>query len=361
MLSSQEIGTLITALGTGIGADEFNVDKLRYHKIIIMTDADVDGSHIRTLLLTFFYRQMPQLIQNGHLYIAQPPLFRVKRGQSLTYIKGDREMEEYLVEQAVTDSVLKTADGQYIAKEDFRDRVRLALKARQLMQTPIRRVGAPQVVEQAAICGALAPGGAAGRRRAPEAVATLAERLNRIAPDVESLWHGTVEGDGSLRVYRTVRGVDESYRIDQALLRTAETRRLAELRGELQALFGEPGGAADQGQDDPAVGPARNSATQVMEHGRKGLTISRYKGLGEMNPDQLWETTLDAANRSLLQVGVEHKDEGAEPVLHPDGRHRRTAPRLHPVARPRGLEPRRLEQNRARWNNLAREFCSTFR
>jgi DNA gyrase subunit B len=308
MLSSQEIGTLITALGTGIGADEFSIDKLRYHKIIIMTDADVDGSHIRTLLLTFFYRQMPQLIAGGHLYIAQPPLFRVKRGQSLTYIKGDREMEEYLVEQAVSDSVLKTADGQYIAKEDFRERVRLALKARQLMQTPIRRVGAPQVVEQAAISGALAPDALQDDAAAKQAVDTLALRLNRIVPDTESSWFGALEDDGSLRVYRTVRGVDESYRIDQALLRTAETRRLAELRGELQALFGEPAELQTKDQAIPLWGPLE-LAVQVMEHGKKGLTISRYKGLGEMNPDQLWETTLDPSNRSLLQVGVAHQDE----------------------------------------------------
>jgi DNA gyrase subunit B len=308
MLSSQEIGTLITALGTGIGADEFSIDKLRYHKIIIMTDADVDGSHIRTLLLTFFYRQMPQLIAGGHLYIAQPPLFRVKRGQSLTYIKGDREMEEYLVEQAVSDSVLRTADGQYIAKEDFRERVRLALKARQLMQTPIRRVGAPQVVEQAAISGALAPDALQDDAAAKQAVDTLALRLNRIVPDTESSWYGAVEDDGSLRVYRTVRGVDESYRIDQALLRTAETRRLAELRGELQALFGEPAELQTKDQAIPLWGPLE-LAVQVMEHGKKGLTISRYKGLGEMNPDQLWETTLDPSNRSLLQVGVAHQDE----------------------------------------------------
>jgi DNA gyrase subunit B len=308
MLSSQEIGTLITALGTGIGADEFSIDKLRYHKIIIMTDADVDGSHIRTLLLTFFYRQMPQLIAGGHLYIAQPPLFRVKRGQSLTYIKGDREMEEYLVEQAVSDSVLRTADGQYIAKEDFRERVRLALKARQLMQTPIRRVGAPQVVEQAAISGALAPDALQDDAAAKQAVDTLALRLNRIVPDTESSWFGALEDDGSLRVYRTVRGVDESYRIDQALLRTAETRRLAELRGELQALFGEPAELQTKDQAIPLWGPLE-LAVQVMEHGKKGLTISRYKGLGEMNPDQLWETTLDPSNRSLLQVGVAHQDE----------------------------------------------------
>ncbi|MBK1696992.1 DNA topoisomerase (ATP-hydrolyzing) subunit B [Rhodovibrio salinarum] len=308
MLSSQEIGTLITALGTGIGRDEFNIDKLRYHKIIIMTDADVDGSHIRTLLLTFFYRQMPELITNGHLYIAQPPLFRVKRGQSLTYIKGDREMEEYLIEQSVTDSVLKTADGQYIAKDDFRDRVRFALKARQLMQTPIRRIGAPQVVEQAAICGALTPELLDDAAAAQQAVDTLAWRLNRVAPDDESRWHGSVEGDGSLRIYRTVRGVDESYRIDQALLRTAETRRLAEMRGELHTLFGEPAELQTKDRQIALWGPL-DLAVQVMEHGKKGLTISRYKGLGEMNPDQLWETTLDPSNRSLLQVGVEHQDE----------------------------------------------------
>jgi len=217
-------------------------------------------------------------------------------------------MEEYLVEQAVSDSVLKTADGQYIAKEDFRDRVRLALKARQLMQTPIRRVGAPQVVEQAAISGALAPEALQDDAAAKQAVETLAERLNRIVPDTESSWHGAVEDDGSLRVYRTVRGVDESYRIDQALLRTAETRRLAEMRGDLRALFGEPAELQTKDRTTALWGPL-DLAVQVMEHGKKGLTISRYKGLGEMNPDQLWETTLDPSNRSLLQVGVAHQDE----------------------------------------------------
>jgi DNA gyrase subunit B len=268
----------------------------------------VDGSHIRTLLLTFFYRQMRQLITQGHLYIAQPPLFRVKRGQSLTYIKGDREMEEYLIDQSVTDSVLETADGQQIAKDDFRQRVRTALHAKGLMQTLIRRVSAPQVVEQAAISGALAPELLEDRARAEAAVDTLARRLNRVAPDLEQSWHGRVEQDGALTVARTVRGVEESYRIDAALLRSAEARRLGEMQGELEALFGEPASLVTKDQRRTLWGPL-DLAHAVMEHGKKGLTISRYKGLGEMNPDQLWETTLDPSNRSLLQVGVEHMDE----------------------------------------------------
>ena len=311
MLGSQEIGTLITALGTGIGPDEFNIDKLRYHKIIIMTDADVDGSHIRTLLLTFFYRQMPELIERGHLYIAQPPLFRVKRGQRLEYIKGEREMEEYLIAQSAGDSLLETADGAQIAGADLADRVRRAVAARHYMEPLARKVGSPQVVEQAAIAGAFDPALLDDREAAERKAQTLASRLDMLAKETERGWQGRVSEDGNLVFHRTVRGVGETCTIDRTLLKAAEAKRLAGMTEELQELFGEPAELKSKDRTITVWGPL-DLAHAVMEVGRKGLTISRYKGLGEMNPDQLWETTLNPEDRKLLQVKVAHADQAED-------------------------------------------------
>jgi DNA gyrase subunit B len=311
MLSSQEIGTLITALGTGIGREEFNPDKLRYHKIIIMTDADVDGSHIRTLLLTFFYRQMPELIERGHLYIAQPPLYRIKRGQKQEYLKGEREMEEYLIAQGVDGSVLILADGQQIAANDLLDHVGRANRAQHLMASMIRKVGSARVVEQAAVLDALSPAlledvdGAAARAE------TLAARLNRLAADGEKEWAGTVEGEGNLVLTRTLRGVTERRVIDHNLLKSAEARRLHEMAGELKAIYGDTARLESKDKTYPIWGPL-DLADAIMALGRKGITVSRYKGLGEMNPGQLWETTLDPEARSLLQVKVAHGDQAED-------------------------------------------------
>jgi len=311
MLSSQEIGTLITALGTGIGREEFNIDKLRYHKIIIMTDADVDGSHIRTLLLTFFFRQMPEVIERGNLYIAQPPLFRVKRGQQQEYLKGEREMEEYLIAQGLKNAVLDLADGRQLAGADLAEHVTLATRARHLLAPLARKIGSLQVAEQAAVLGALD----AGLPDAPEAARARAEalaaRLDSLAPAESRGWQGGVNADGALVLARTVRGVKETRSIEPGLLKSAEARRLSEMAAALGDLYAGAGWLRSRDQTFTIWGPL-DLAEAVMSLGRKGMTISRYKGLGEMNPEQLWETTLDPGNRSLLQVKVAHADQAED-------------------------------------------------
>ena len=311
MLSSNEIGTLITALGTGIGREEFNLAKLRYHKIIIMTDADVDGSHIRTLLLTFFFRQMPEIVEGGYLYIAQPPLYRAKKGSSQKYLKGDRELETYLIEGGIKDSVLTLADGQQISGQDLIDHVRHAVGARHLMEPLIRRIGSAAVVEQTAIAGALNPDIIPDSDRAAEAAAYIAQRLDQLVGGEESGWQGSAAADGGLVFQRRLRGVTERRLIDGPLIRSAEARRLDEMAGELQATYGRTAILTHGDKEFTITGPLGLSH-QVMELGRSGVAISRYKGLGEMNPEQLWETTLDPNVRALLQVRISHADEAAD-------------------------------------------------
>jgi DNA gyrase subunit B len=311
MLSSAEIGTLITALGTGIGREEFDIAKLRYHKIIIMTDADVDGSHIRTLLLTFFFRQMPELVERGHLYIAQPPLYRAKRGDSLRYLKDDRELEDHLISNGVQDSVLTLADGAQIAGQDLRERVALAVRARHLMQPLIRKVDNAQIVEQAAILGALNPDILAPGDQAQQAADFIAKRLDALAAETERGWQGALVEDGGLAFQRTFRGVTERHVIDGPLIRSSEARRLDAMAGELQETFAHHSELQGKDESYRITGPI-SLVEAVFRLGRKGITISRYKGLGEMNPDQLWETTLDPEARALLQVKVSHADEAAD-------------------------------------------------
>ncbi|MEX0921547.1 MAG: DNA topoisomerase (ATP-hydrolyzing) subunit B [Rhodovibrionaceae bacterium] len=312
MLSSVEIGTLITALGTGIGPEEFDISKLRYHKVVIMTDADVDGSHIRTLLLTFFFRQMPQLIENGHLYIAQPPLFRAKKGESLTYLKGEREMEAFLIDNGTRDSVLVLHDGNQVASNDLVDLVHRALRAKHLMEPLARKVGSLDVVEQTAIAGALNSEILSDDAQAQQAADYIATRLDALSEEFARGWEGSVSPDGGLIFTRTLRGVTEKRVIDGPLIRSAEARRLDEMAAALQATYGRHGEL--RGKEDSSariVGPTTLS-DQVMKLGRKGISLSRYKGLGEMNPDQLWETTLDPDGRSLLQVKVSQADTAAD-------------------------------------------------
>ncbi|SME93890.1 DNA gyrase subunit B [Tistlia consotensis] len=313
MLSSQEIGTLITALGTGIGPEEFDLSKLRYHKIVIMTDADVDGSHIRTLLLTFFFRQMRALIEAGHLYIAQPPLYRAKRGDSLTYMKGDREMEEYLIGSAIREAVLRFAgadggSGDQRAGEDLADLVRKALRARHLMDSLVHKVGSWDVVEQSAIAGALSREILGDPARAAEAAEIIARRLDALAPEHERGWQGLAPADGGLLFTRTLRGVPESRRIDAALIQSSEARQLDAMARDLKETYLRP--ATLHGKDREAAiwGPV-SLADTVLAWGRKGVSLSRYKGLGEMNPEQLWETTLDSNARSLLKVRIAHAED----------------------------------------------------
>ncbi len=311
MLGSVEIGTLITALGTGIGREEFDIGKLRYHKIIIMTDADVDGSHIRTLLLTFFFRQMPELVERGHLYIAQPPLYRAKRGDSLRYLKDDRELENHLITNGIQDSVLTLADGTQIAGQDLRDRVALAVRAKHLMEPLIRKVDNAQIVQQAAILGTLNPEILGPGDQAQQAADFIAKRLDALAPETERGWQGSVDADGGLAFQRTFRGVTERHVLDGPFIRSSEARRLDAMAGDLQETFAQHSELQGKDESHRITGPIP-LVDAVFRLGRKGITFSRYKGLGEMNPGQLWETTLDPEARALLQVRVSHADEAAD-------------------------------------------------
>jgi len=308
MLGSEQIGTLITALGTGIGRDEFNLGKLRYHKVVIMTDADVDGAHIRTLLLTFFFRQMPELIEAGHLYIAQPPLYKVSRGRSEVYLKDQAALEAYLIEQGIDGAGLRLGDGSMIAGADLARVVEEARVARATLEafpTQYPR----HVLEQATIAGALVAGVLDAD---PQGVADrVAARLDLIAAEYERGWQGRPTQDRGLRLWRVLRGVEEAREIDGFALRSAEARRLASLTRGLQEVYGESAVLVRRERELPIHGPI-DLLQAVMREGEKGLALQRYKGLGEMNPEQLWETTLDPEARTLLQVRVEHREEADE-------------------------------------------------
>jgi DNA gyrase subunit B len=304
MLSSDQVGTLIMALGAGIGRDEFNIEKLRYHKIIIMTDADVDGAHIRTLLLTFFYRQMPELIEKGYLYIAQPPLYKVTRGRSERYLKDDAELDSYLIDEGTSGEALILPDGTQIAGEDLRDRVRAASNFKANLARLALRAPA-DLLEQAAMAGAMAAG--AGDAEAEK----TAERLNRFAEEGEDNWAGRF-AEGALVLQRTVRGVAENAILPAPLLASQDAIRLAERAATLKDLYEEPLVLRrEKGGDITVHGPCALFQA-VLDSGRDGIKIQRYKGLGEMNADQLWETTLDSNARTLLQVKVDHMEEADE-------------------------------------------------
>ncbi|MEM9100325.1 MAG: DNA topoisomerase (ATP-hydrolyzing) subunit B, partial [Pseudomonadota bacterium] len=304
MLSSQEIGNLVMALGTGIGRDEFDISKLRYHKIILMTDADVDGAHIRTLLLTFFYRQMPDLIEGGYLYIAQPPLYKVSRGKSSRYCKDERELEDYLIGEGTEDAMLRLGSGAQIVGADLMRLVDEARRVRQILgafPTQYPRF----VLEQMAIEGAI--GGTVDQRAAVQ----VAARLDTLAPETEKGWQGEVYGNGGVRFTRVLRGVAETRTIDAFALRSAEARALAALSESLNETYADPATLIRKDRETPVRGPSE-LLDLVMAEGEKGLTLQRYKGLGEMNADQLWETTLDPDARTLLQVRIDHMAEADE-------------------------------------------------
>ncbi|HEY2572026.1 MAG TPA: toprim domain-containing protein, partial [Solirubrobacteraceae bacterium] len=306
MLSSQEIGTLITALGTGI-SEEFTLDKLRYHKIIIMTDADVDGAHIRTLLLTFFYRQMPSLIEQGHLFIAQPPLYKVSRGKSEQYLKDDRALDDFLVAAGLEDAVFRLSSGEERAGADLARLVDDARAIRGVVRNLHSRYNR-QVIEQAAILGVLNADIFGDPQKATAAAPFIARRLDALAEETERGWQGSfVEGQG-FQFERTVRGVKEVAIIDQALLGSADARKLDEFAATLQGVYARTGHLRRKGDETPIHGPI-DLFEAVTAAGRKGISMQRYKGLGEMNPEQLWETTLDLNARSLLQVKVKEVDD----------------------------------------------------
>jgi len=306
MLSSQEIGTLITALGTGV-SDDFNPDKLRYHKIIIMTDADVDGSHIRTLLLTFFYRQMRDLIDRGHLFIAQPPLYKVARGKSEQYLKDERALEDYLIETGLEDAVLRLYSGEHRAGVDLRALVEDARVIRNVLSGLHSRYNR-QVVEQATILGVLNSRIFSDPQNAKAAAPYIARRLDVLAEEFERGWQGEFTEGKGFQFERTVRGVKEVAIIDPALLGSADARKLDEYAPSLQQVYERPGMLRRKDEETPIYGPV-GLIEAVMAAGRKGVSLQRYKGLGEMNPEQLWETTLDANARSLLQVKVKEGEE----------------------------------------------------
>jgi DNA gyrase subunit B len=336
MLSSKEVGTLIQAMGTGIGRDDFNIEKLRYHKIVIMTDADVDGAHIRTLLLTFFYRQMPEIIARGHLYIAQPPLYKVSKGRSEVYLKDDAKLDDYLVDAGIGAMVLESADGPR-SGEDLRALAEHARRMRILMRYVPRRYD-PAIIEGLALTGALRPDLRGTAKN--EAAVRTAEWLQ--ASDEESTWAAEASEDGNYVLRRLWRGVTDHHVVDHKFLVSAEARKLHQLTDEQVATYATssrlvslkaaaaderaepdeqpeehvPGAeldevpSADRAPDSRGVLVRRPSELLegILAAGRKGLSVQRYKGLGEMNAEQLWETTLDKDNRSLLQVQVEQAD-----------------------------------------------------
>jgi DNA gyrase subunit B len=301
MLGSQEIGTLITALGTGIGRDEFDIGKLRYHKVIIMTDADVDGAHIRTLLLTFFFRQMPSLIEGGYLYIAQPPLYKVARGKSEVYLKDQAALEDYLVEMGLEGAVLRLADGTEIAGNDLSRVIEGARQFRRVLDAFPTHYPRP-ILEQAALAGAFDPGRADDDLQL--VADTVAKRLNMIAPEFERGWQGRITQDHGIRLSRILRGVEELRTLDGAVLRSGEARRLSQVAGQYREVYRDPARLVRKDRDQAIHGPI-DLLKSILAEGEKGLSLQRYKGLGEMNPDQLWETTLDPEARTLLQVKVD--------------------------------------------------------
>jgi DNA gyrase subunit B len=307
MLSSEQIGTLITALGTGIGRDDFDLSKLRYHKIILMTDADVDGAHIRTLLLTFFFRQMPTLIDGGYLYIAQPPLYKVSRGKSEQYLKDERALEDYLITTGLDDSVYKLATGEDRSGRDLQSLVEDARVIRSTLNNLHSRYNR-SVVEQAAIAGVLRHQVFGDLPKAIVAADYIAKRLDALADEVERGWTGRfTEGEGFV-FERMVRGVKDVAVIDVAMLGSADARKLDEYAGRLQEAYPRPGMLRQKDSQTAIHGPV-SLFEAVTGAGREGVKLQRYKGLGEMNPGQLWETTLDANERSLLQVKVKEVDE----------------------------------------------------
>jgi DNA gyrase subunit B len=300
MLSSEQIGTLITALGTGIGRDEFNIDKLRYHKIIIMTDADVDGAHIRTLILTFFYRQMPMLLERGHIFIAQAPLYKVTKGKSTQYLKDERALEDYLIDALIDGALLRAASGEERAGADLRATLESARSFRQFVMSLHSRYDRA-VVEQAAMAGALQPL-PPDEEAATKLAQDVALRLDAVAEETERGWRGETR-DGGYLFRRTLRGVEHIAMLDASLLASSEARKLHERADEMREIFEGHAILARKSDEAHLAGPL-GLYEAMNAQGRKGLTIQRYKGLGEMNAEQLWETTLDRDARSLLQVKV---------------------------------------------------------
>ena len=311
MLNSAEIGTLVTALGTGIGRDDFSIDKCRYHKIVIMTDADVDGSHIRTLLLTFFYRQMPEVLEKGYIYIAQPPLYKAKRGNSIIYLKDDKEMEDYLIRGGCEDAVLVKSSGEQIIGADLVRLVDGTRKVRGIIASLSKR--APEkFIEQMAIGGFFDTKILNDKNILQSQLPKLAAKLDSLEAEYDRGWKAKVESDGSITFERTLRSVMESYNVNNNVFESSEAKVLNEMKTFLSENFNTASKLVSKNGLEKKIGGPVSLVDAVMTAGKKGIAINRYKGLGEMNPEQLWETTLDPEARSLLQVRVDHADEADE-------------------------------------------------
>ncbi len=311
MLASNEIGTLITALGTGIGREDFNMEKLRYHKIIIMTDADVDGAHIRTLLLTFFYRQMPEIVEAGHLYIAQPPLYKVGRGKSEVYLKDDKALDDYLLDMGTTEVVVTDGTGAQHAGEAIKHLAEDARAIKSLIGTMPTRYNKP-LIEMLGLFGGLDVALCSDDNARRAIAEKVAAHMNDLADSQESAgWSGDITEDGGYSFSQEVRGVIDMHRVDAHLIESQEARKLHQRMGEVRSLFAKPA-TVTRKEESHSVGTPLEMLALLLSFGRKGLSTQRYKGLGEMNPDQLWETTLDPEVRSLLQVKVTEADTADE-------------------------------------------------
>ncbi|WP_370206954.1 toprim domain-containing protein, partial [Pararhodobacter marinus] len=300
-----ELGTLITALGAGIGAEDFDIEKARYHKIIIMTDADVDGAHIRTLLLTFFFRQMPELIEGGYLYIAQPPLYKVSRGKSEVYLKDVPALEDYLIQQGIDGAVLRLKSGEELAGQDLY-RVVEAARAFKRVLDAFPTHYPRNILEQAAIAGAFDPGKVDADLQA--VADNVAARLDMVAKEYERGWTGRITQDHGIKLSRILRGVEEIRTLDGAVLRSGEARRLARVSEDTRGVYTNASSLVRRERHQTIYGPT-DLLNAMLEEGERGLSLQRYKGLGEMNPDQLWETTLDPEARTLLQVKIDDVSE----------------------------------------------------
>ena len=311
MLNSAEIGTIITALGTGIGRDDFDADKCRYHKIVIMTDADVDGAHIRTLLLTFFYRQMPELIERGYVYIAQPPLYKAKRGNSIIYLKDDREMEEYLISGGTDEAALETESGEKIMGQDLIELVRQTMKAKSLMTT--LSIKAPEkILEQMAIYGLFNQETLNDKEKLTLGLEKVTQKLDEHEAEYDRGWKAEILSDGAVSFNRTLRGVKEEHVVGASVFDSAEAKVLNDMYDFLKTNFEKSLKLISKNGDMKRISGPVALVDAVISAGKKGITLQRYKGLGEMNPEQLWETTLDPEARSLLQVKIDHLEEADE-------------------------------------------------
>jgi DNA gyrase subunit B len=309
VIASEMIGTLILALGCGIGKEDFDIEKIRYHKIIMMTDADVDGAHIRTLLLTFFYRQIPEVINRGYLYIAQPPLYKVKRGSSETYMKDDAAFENYLIDLMVEEGVLRTADGRTIASMDLKDLINKTRKLAKLAE-PLAKHAPMKIIENAAICGMFDEASAADRSKLAEAAKRTAERMDRFEKAHFKGWQAEMSGIG-VKFKRKLRGVEEEFWLRDVEIQSSEARRMSEMLADIRDVFKDKITLEIKDKKYEVSLPVE-MLEKIFEIGKSGLAISRYKGLGEMNAEQLWETTMDPVVRNLLQVKIDSAAEADE-------------------------------------------------